>query len=106
MYTFIEGSIRGGISQISKRFAEANHKNCEHYDPMNHLRHLIYLDANNLYGWVMSQHLPTNDFRWLTREEIAQIDINSLDDETNIGYILEVDMNYPRSLHERLSLGT
>ena len=48
----------------------------------------------------MSQHLPTNHFSWLTREEIAQIDNNSLDDETNIGYIFEIDMNYLRSLYD------
>ena len=56
MYTFIERSIRGGISQISKRFAKANNKNCRDYDPLKHISHLKYLDANNLYGWAMSQY--------------------------------------------------
>ena len=49
MYTFIERSIQGGISQISKRFAKANNKYCPEYDPLKPIMHLIYLDANNLY---------------------------------------------------------
>ena len=62
MYTFIEHSIRGGISQISKRFAKANNKGCRDYDPLKAISHLNYLDANNLYGWAMNQYLPTHGF--------------------------------------------
>ena len=65
-YTFIERSIRGGISQISKRNAKANNPRCDDYNPMKRITHLIYLDANNLYGWAMSQPLQTHGFRWLT----------------------------------------
>ena len=54
MYTFFERSIHGGISQISKRHAKANNPNCDTYDPLKPITHLIYLDANNLYGWAMS----------------------------------------------------
>ena len=63
MYGFIERSIRGGISMISKRFAKANNPGCREYDPLKPLSYLIYLDANNLYGWAMSQELPTQGFR-------------------------------------------
>ena len=55
MYTFIERSIRSGISQISKRFARANNNNCRNFDQLKPITHLVYLDANNLYGWAMSK---------------------------------------------------
>ena len=103
MYTFIERSIRGGISQISKRFAKANNKDCPDYDPLKSITHLIYLNANNLYGWAMSQFLPTHGFRWLTQDEINYIIIKHLADDSEDGYIFEVDLTYPESLHPRHS---
>ena len=87
MYTFIERSIRGRISQISKRFAKANNRGCRDFDPMKPITHLIYLDANNLYGWAMSQMLPTHNFRWLTAEEITNLLITQLDENSEDGYI-------------------
>ena len=92
MYTFIERSIRGGISQISKRLAKANNPRCKNFDDLKSLTYLIYLDANNLYGWAMSQMLPTHNFRWLTEEEISALVIEQLLDDGNIGYILEVNI--------------
>ena len=110
MYTFIERSIRGGVSQISKRFAKANNRNCRDYDPLAPISHLIYLDANNLYGWAMSQPLPTGGFRWLTDAEITTqfpdaTAIQTLlgDDDETRGYIFEVDLEYPHHLHDRHS---
>ena len=52
MYTFIEQSIRGGISQISKRFAKANNPKCKDFDELKPLSYLIYLDANIWLGYV------------------------------------------------------
>ena len=101
MYSFIEHSIRGGISQISKRYAKANNPEWKGYDPLKPITHLIYLDANNLYGWAMSQPLPTHGFRWLSEEEIARIRIQSLMDDAEDGYIFEVDLHYPDHLHQR-----
>ena len=65
MYSFIERSIRGGISQVSKRYVVANNKYCrsKKYDPQKPTIYLVYLDANNLYGYAMSQKLPTGGFR-------------------------------------------
>ena len=70
--------------------------------------HLIYLDANNLYGWVMSQYLPARGFKFLTGEEVRSqfpaCDINtplaSISDTADTGYILEVDLEYPATLHD------
>ena len=90
MYTFFERSIRGGVSQISKRYAKANNTKCSNFDPLKPITSLIYLDANNLYGWAMSQILPTGDFRWLTPEEIDNLDIASLPDDADNGFVFEV----------------
>ena len=57
MLMFIERGIRGGVSMISKRYSEANKNKPTKY--------IQYLDANNLYGWAMTQKLPTNGFKWL-----------------------------------------
>ena len=57
------------------------------------------LDANNLYGWVMSQKLPTNGFRWV--EDLSQFRedfIKKYDENSDIGYFLEVDIDYPKRL--------
>ena len=54
MYLFVEKGIRGGISTITKRLAAANNPGLSGYDPLQKLVHLLYIDANNLYGKVMS----------------------------------------------------
>ena len=65
MYSFIERGIRGGISQISKRYVVANNPSCvtSEYDPKKPTTYLIYFEVNNLYGGAMSIPLPTGDFR-------------------------------------------
>ena len=60
-----------------------------------------YLDANNLYGWVMSQKLPVNEFKWVKKEELLKFNedsIKSYDENGNIGYFPEVDIDYPEVL--------
>ncbi|XP_047513543.1 uncharacterized protein LOC125055226 isoform X3 [Pieris napi] len=59
---------------------------------------LIYLDANNLYGWAMSQYLPTGQFEWTNPDT----DFN-VSDESEVGFILEVDLEYPVHLHDKHS---
>jgi len=59
---------------------------------------LCYLDANNLYGWAMSQHLPTSNFKWMEDKECLHL--NAIDDESEYGAILEVDLEYPKELHD------
>ena len=54
---FIEKGMRGGISYIAKRHSKANNKYMECYDSSEKSKHITYLDANNLYGWKMSQYL-------------------------------------------------
>ena len=38
-------------------------------------KYIMYLDANNLHGWAMSQYLPTGNFKWITDKEISKIDL-------------------------------
>ena len=100
MYNFVVNSIRGGISMISTRHAQANDPSFPAtYDASLHRQDIIYLDANNLYGWAMSQSLPTHGFRFL--QQISALKLQDLSDDDEDGYILEVDLHYPASLHNQ-----
>ena len=88
-----EKGIRGGISMIPNRFGKANNKFMgEKYDPSRPSKYLAYLDANNLYGWAMMKPLPVGDFKWMTGEELKHW--------KDFPCILEVDLEYPRDLHD------
>ena len=99
MHLFIERGMRGGISMASKRYSKANNPLVGGYDPSEPKRYITYLDANNLYGWAMSKLLPKSNFKWKrvmpTEEEILNKKENG-----KTGWILEVDLEYPRELHE------
>lgn len=100
MLLFIERGIRGGISQCSKRYVKANNRYMgERYDASKESNFLIYLDANNLYGHSMSQYLPLNNFRWCTFR-FTEHTILQLHDQSCDGYIFEVDLEYPKSVHD------
>ena len=85
---------------VSKRHARANNPAIEGYDPEKPNSHILYLDANNLYGWAMSQPLPTGGFQWV--EDCNQLTNTITDLPANgaEGYILEVDLEYPQGLHD------
>ena len=59
----------------------------------------MYLHANNLYSWAMSQYLPTGNFRWMKDKEINEIDLRKYKADGKKGLIIEVDPEYPRELH-------
>ena len=65
------------------------------------VHNLVYLDDNNLYGWAMSQSLPTHGFRFLQQKEISTLKLQYLFDDDEDGYIFEVDRHYPSSLHNQ-----
>ena len=95
MYLFIEKGLRGGISMVSHRHARANNPRRENYDPSQPNSFLQYLDANNLYGWAMSQPMPTGGFQWTDyTDQILETLATA-----NHGFILEVDLAYPPALH-------
>ena len=66
MLLMFECGIRGGITQEVHQYAKANNKYMgEKFNPKEESSYLQYLDANNLYGWVMSKPLPAGGFRWI-----------------------------------------
>ena len=70
------------------------------YDEKAPSKYIMYLDANNLYGWAMSQYLPTGGFRWMTQKQINKIDLAKYKEDSEKGLILEVDLEYPEELHD------
>ena len=53
---------------------------------------IMYLEANKLYRWAMSKVLPTHGFDWLNETEIRSIDLTEVQDDTEEGFILEVEL--------------
>ena len=100
MHLFIEKGMRSGISYIAKRQSKANNKYMKDYDGSEESVYIIYLDANNYYGWAMIQYLPYGRFKWFSKKEIDEFDLNSISKNSSIGYILEVDLEYPSELHD------
>ena len=93
MLMMFEGGIRGGVSMISNRYGKANNKYMgNNFDSNKPSKYIQYLDANNLYGWAMSKPLPTHGFEWMN--------VNELKTWENYSCILEVDLEYPKSLHD------
>ena len=112
MQLFIEKGMRGGIYYIAHRHAEANNKYMKNYDLLKVLSYIMYLDANNLYGWAMSQPFPYRNFKWVESDWGTQSPITSLKQDhkgsfpfgiiskrKGIGHIYEVDLEYPDELH-------
>ncbi|KAL9958234.1 hypothetical protein ACROYT_G035222 [Oculina patagonica] len=99
MHLFVERGIRGGISIVRKRYAKANNHYVEGYDPNKPKKYIMYLDANNLYGWAMSNPLPKSGFRW-KRVMPTENEIMRKKEFAKTGWILEVDLEYPAELHE------
>ena len=101
MHSFIESSIRGGVATISQRHAVSNNPYlpAEHYDPSKKHSYIIYTEANNLYGLALSRPLPISDFKFLSEEEIEQLEILSVPQDGDTGNFLEVDLDYPEYLH-------
>ena len=98
MLLMFESGIRGGITQAVCKYAAANNPYMgDKFDPNEDTTYLQYLDTNNLYGWAMSQALPTGGFRWV---DVNPNEISELTARTDKGYLLEVDVRYPTELHD------
>ena len=100
MYQFIEKGLRGGVSYIANRYGKANNKYMKKYDEKAPSKYIMYLDANNLYGWAMSQYLPTGNFKWLSQKQIEKTNLGKYTENSKKGLILEVDLEYPQELHD------
>ena len=99
MFQFIEKGMRGGTSYIANRYGKANNKYMKNYDEKAPTKYIMYLDANNLYGWAMSQYLPTGNFKWLSQNQIEKTNLGKYTENSKKGLILEVDLEYPQELH-------
>ena len=97
MYLMIEKGLRGGMSVISHRKAEANNKYMKTYDPEKPSKFITYLDANSLYSWSMIQYLPYGGFKWIDPESFS---LDTVRADSDKGHILEVDLTYPKELHD------
>ena len=73
-------------------------KSCNDTKPS---KYITYLDANNVYGWAMSQYLPYSGFNWLNKKKkFDRFNVNSISENNSHGYILKFDLEYPDKLHE------
>ena len=100
----VEEGIRSGICHSIHRYAKANNKSMKNYNN-EESSYIQYLDANNLYGLVMSKKLPVNGLKWIDNNETAGPVINedfikNYDENNDKGYIFEADVKYPKRLHE------
>ena len=101
MLLMFEPRIPGGITQSVHRWVAANNPYMEEYDSSKPTKYLQYLEANNLYGWAMSQPLPTGEFKWVKCDNgdpksLAERFAN----EKDYGYLLEVNVSNPKELHD------
>ena len=100
MLLMVEEGIRGGICHSIHRYAKANNKYMKNYNNNEESSYIQYLDANNLYGWGMSKKFPVNGFKWIDNKEINEEFIKNYNENDNKGYIFEVDVKYPKRLHD------
>ena len=89
--------MRGGVSYISNRYSKANNNYLKSYDPKQELKPIIHLDENNLCGYAMSKSLPTSGFKWI---DLKEFDLNKYTINSSKGFVLEVDLEYPKKLRE------
>jgi hypothetical protein len=99
MVLMCESAIRGGITQSVTRHVKANNKTLPDYDENKESLYLGYFDANNLYGYAMSMPLPYGNFKWVEPNTVKNI--VDLPKNSNTGYIMECDLEYPESLHDK-----
>ena len=94
MLLMVEEGIRRGMCHSLRRYAKANNKYMKDYNKNIESSYIQYLDANNLYGRAMSQKLPRNNIKWVEKF------IKNYNENSYKGYILKVDVKYPKKLHD------
>ena len=92
MLLMFEQGVRGGVSQISNRYAKANNPYMSNFISGLIKSYIVYLDANNLYGGAMSEKLPTHGFGWVEEKDLKNW--------RNIPGVYKVDLEYPKHLHD------
>ena len=99
MLLMVKKGMRGGMYHAIHRYAKANNKYMKNYDKNIISSYLMYLNATNLYGWAISQKLPVNGFKWIKKlSEFNEDFMKGYDENSDKGYFLEVDVEYPKKL--------
>ena len=99
MLLMVEKGIRGGVYHAIHRYSKANNKYMKNYCKNIESSYPMYLDAKNLYELAMSQKLPVDGFKWV--KDLSQFNedfIKNYDENSNKGYLLEVDVEYLKKL--------
>ena len=96
IYQMAKKGLLGGISYIANRYSKPYNKYLNDYDKNKESSYLMYLDANNLYGWAMSQKLPTGGFKWIESDKWNSI----FKRKEGAGYFIECDLEYLENLHD------
>ncbi|KAE9521579.1 hypothetical protein AGLY_018043 [Aphis glycines] len=100
-FIFFELGIRGGLVQASGRHAKANNPKTPGYKAEEPNTWLVYQDCNNLYGWAMSEYMPYGGFSWYAgNPDVALAQLEWMSDTDDVGRVYEVDISYPRHLHD------
>ena len=103
MLMMVEKGIRDGTCLAVYRSAKENNNYMKNQDKDIESPYSKYLDANNLYGWAISQILPADDFEWVEEDTLSNFNdsfIKNYDENSDKGYILEVHVEYPNNLHK------
>ena len=101
MLLLFEKGIRGGMCNAICKYVKTNNKYMKNFDNTKESKYLMYIDANNLYGWAMSKKLPFDNFKWKTDLSIFTSDfIKNHDEKSDIAYLFYVDIAYPKELYE------
>ena len=99
MVLMTEKAIGGGLTQVIRKDAIANNKYLPTYDRTKKSVFLQYLDASNLYGYAMCQKLPLDGYKWGNVSIFTNDFVKNYDLDSDKGYLLEVDVEYPKELH-------
>jgi len=95
MILFLKNNLRGGLSYVNTRYASAKRLSQIKGEPIS----IAYVDANNLYGASMRMPMPIKNFQWMSKTELSNLCMEDISTTSKIGYILEVTLEYPESLH-------
>jgi hypothetical protein len=100
VFNMVEAGKRGGMCQVSERYAEANNKYMKEFDPEKPSSYIMYEYANNLYGLAMCKSLPTSGYQWCS---MTQEQIMSWNEEDEHGYFVEASLPIPEGLHDKFN---
>ena len=101
MLLMIEKGIHGGIPQPVCCYFQSNNKYMDNkYDKTKKSTYLQYYDANSLYVWAMTKKLPVDCFEWEKPSKVTSDFIKNYDEKASTGYVFDVDIDYPKNLHD------